>query len=294
MTEPAADGSVVQPSAVPAGTPEVQPAVVDNGSAAPAGNDPFSGLPEDTRKWVDTKGYKTPEDIVNAYRNAEQKLGAAITPPKDDAPEEEWGKFYDKLGRPEKPEAYDFKRPEGLPAELPYSDELASTSKNWMHDAGLNPKQAQSIHDKFAGFMADQQKAVLTAQAAAVETTHADLTKEWGPLDSDGFKQKLALADRATKNLGLTEAFKSAGVILPDGSLTNPQIAKAFAAVGEAMFREDTIGSDPAAVSANPFKKDGKGNRNVSAMSALVKSDPSKAARLAKEAGEDPRAWGLK
>jgi hypothetical protein len=294
MTESAAEGSVATATAVPAGTPEAQPATTDNGSAVQATNDPFSGLSEDTRKWVETKGYKSPEDIVKAYQSAEQKLGTTLTPPKDDAPQEEWAKFYDKLGRPEKAEGYDFKRPEGLPEDLPYSDELASTSKNWMHEAGLNPKQAQAIHDKFAGYMADQQKAVQEAQAKAVTETHADLTKDWGPQDSEGFKQKLALADRAMKKLGLTDAYKQTGILLPDGALTNPQIAKAFAEIGHAMFKEDTIGNEAVPVSDNPFKKDAQGNRNIAGISALFKTDPERAKRLAREAGEDPLNWGLR
>jgi hypothetical protein len=43
-------------------------------------------------------------------------------------------------------------------------------------------------------------------------------------------------------------------------------------------------------VTDNPFK----GQRNISAISNLVKNDPQKAARLAREAGEDPRNWGLR
>lgn len=295
MTESAAEGSVEQPSAASAGTPEVQPVTTDNGSAVETVTDPFSGLQDEgTRKWVETKGYKSFEDIAKAAQNAEQKLGTSLTPPKDDAPKEEWDKFYGKLGRPETPDAYDFKRPEGLPEDMPYSDELASSAKSWMHEAGLNAKQAQTVHDKFASYMADQQKAVATQQAEAVTRTADDLVKEWGPEDSEGFKTKLAMADRAMKKLGLTEAYQKSGLILADGSVTDPQIAKAFAAIGETMFKEDTIGSDGLPVTENPFKKGPNGQRNVTGISQLVKNDPERAKRLAREAGENPVNWGLR
>ena len=298
MSDTATEGSVVQPSAVPAGTPEAQPAVVDNGSAAPVTTDPFSGLSEDTRSWVETKGYKSQEDIVTAYKNLEQRFGGAVTVPKEDAPKEEWDKFKSKLPEsmrpPESPDKYEFKRPEGLPEDMPYSEELAATSKNWMHEAELNPRQANLLHDKFAQFQAEQVTAARQQAAQAVEDTHADLTKEWGPVDSESFKAKHELANRAVKKLGLADAFQQAGIVLPDGALTNPQIAKAFAAVGDSMFREDTIGSDAAAVNGNPFKRDGAGQLNPTAISALVKSDPPRAARLAREAGENPADWGIK
>jgi len=293
MTDTATEGSVVQETAS-AGAPDVQPEVVDNGSATTTESNPFSGLhDEGARKWVETKGYKSPEDIVKAAQSLEQRLGTSLTIPKDDAPAEEWDKFYSKLPEPmrpvESPDKLDFKRPEGLPEELPYNEDLATAAKSWMHEAKLSPTQAQAVHDRFAGFMADQQKAALDAQSRAVSDTAADLTKEWGPQDSEGFKQKLALADRAAKKLGLDVAFKKTGVILPDGALTDPQIAKALAVVGETMFAEDTIGNDPVSGGANPFAGEG----NITQIMALAKNDPDKAKRLAKEAGKDPRKWGL-
>ncbi len=294
MSDMATAGSVVaeQP---PAGTPAAPPASGVNGSAPPAdSNNQLSGLSEGTRKLIETKGYKSPEDIAKAYINMEQKFGSMLAPPAPDAPAEEWAKVYSKLGRPESPDKYEFKRPEGLPADITYSDELAKAAKPWMHEAGLNPKQAQSVHDKFVGYVAQQEQARRDAIVQAVQQTHDVLVKDWGgPPDSPAFKEKLTLADRALKKLGLADGLKKAGVLLPDGSLTDPQIAKAFATVGEAMFREDTIdGSVPGATGENPFKRDPAGHiKSPSAISALIKSDPERAKRLAREAGEPLENW---
>jgi hypothetical protein len=71
-------------------------------------------------------------------------------------------------------------------------------------------------------------------------------------------------------------------------------MAKALAAIGEAMFREDTIDDKGggAWIGENPFKRDANGSiKSVSAVSALIKSDPERAKRLAREAGEDIRNW---
>lgn len=295
MTEPAAEGSVDAPAIAdaPAGNPEVQPAVADNGSPAPAESDPFSGLSEGNRGWVETKGFKSADDIAKSYQQLEQRLGTSLTPPKDDAPTEEWDKFYGKLGRPETPDAYDLKRPEGLPEEMPWNADAEGEFKKWAHADGLTAKQAQGQLSKFAQFQAEQFKAAQAAQAEAVETTHSELTKEWGAPDSEGFKTKLAMADRAMRKLGLTEAYQKSGLILADGSVTDPQIAKAFAAIGETMFKEDTIGSDPLPTGGNPFKPGPNGERQITAISALIKNDPEQAKRLAREAGENPLDWGL-
>lgn len=288
MTDSATYGSVEQPSAVSAGTPETQQVATDNGSTAAAEN-PFSGLSEGTRTWVETKGYKSFDDVAKAAQSAESKLGSSVAMPKEDAPKEEWDKFYTRLGRPETADKYEFSRPEGLPETLPWDSEGEQALKTWAFEAGIPPKQAQTVLNGYAKMQAARAEAAQAAQAEAVSVTHAELTKEWGPTDSEGFKQKHQLADRAVKKLGLLEGFQKSGILLADGSLTNPQIAKAFAAIGESMFAEDTIGNDKFVATENPFK----GTRNISAISQLVKTDPQKAARLAKEAGEDPRNWGL-
>lgn len=292
MTDSATEGSVEQPSAVSAGNLDAQPAA-DNGSTATPAPSWLEGLSEDNRKLAENKGWKSPEDIekvFSSYSEMEKAQGASLRVPKDDAPKEEWDKFYSRLGRPDTADKYEFKRPEGLPEDLPWDSEGEKALKAWAFDAGVPPKQAQTILDGYAKMQADRLQAARNAQVEAVTKAADELTKEWGPADSEGFKQKHQLADRAFKKLGLLEGFQRSGIILADGSLTDPQIAKAFAAIGETMFADDTIGNDSSVVTDNPFK----GQRNISAISNLVKTDPQKAARLAREAGEDPRNWGLK
>lgn len=286
---PPGSGSAEAPKT---GTPETPPAIAEKGSAAEAAT-PFAGLSEGTRQWVTTKGYKSIEDVAAAAQSSETKIGSMISLPGQDAKPEELDKFYSKLGRPDTADKYEFKRPEGLPADLPYSDDLAKAAKPWMHEAGLNSKQAQLVHDKFVTYQADQMKAAQAAVAKSVEDTHDALVKEWGPKDSEGFKQKHALADRAVKKLGLTEAFQKSGIVLPDGALTNAQLAKAFSAIGEAMFKEDTIDEKAGAQGGdNPFKRDADGSiKSPGAISALIKSDPERAKRLAREAGENLAHW---
>ncbi|TPM25709.1 hypothetical protein [Mesorhizobium sp. B2-3-4] len=294
MTDQADAGSVVVDP--PAGAPATPAVTTDNGSAVTTDQSPFSGLSEGARKWVDTKGYKSHEDIVSAALSLEQKLGTSVAVPAADAPKEEWEKFNSKLPeamRPvTSPDKLEFKRPEGLPENVPYSDELATAAKQWAVDAGATPKVAQAYHDKYVAYAAEQAKAAQTALAQSVEATHTELVKDWGPVDSDGFKQKLEVSNRALKKLGLVDAYKAKGILLADGTLTDPQIARAFLAVGDAMFKEDTIDGGNAAVGENPFKRDSAGKiKSMTAISALVKSDPERAKRLAREAGENPDLW---
>lgn len=295
MTDMAEAGSVVE---TPAGNPAQPPPTVDNGSATEGAKSWLDGLSEGNRKLAETKGWTAEDGLekaISSYSELERKVGDNLKVPAPDAPKEDWDKFYSRLPEDMRPvasiDALSYKLPDGLPEDLPYNEDLANLSKQWAVEAGLSPKAAQQQHDKFALYMADQWKAQQTAVAQKVEAAHDDLVKDWGPTDSEAFKARLAGADRAADKLGLKEAFKEAGVILPDGSLTNPQVARALSLINDKMFGEDTIDAGGHASGANPFKKDAKGDRDLSAMMALVKSDPERARRMIKEVGENPDAW---
>lgn len=292
MTDAAQAGSVADAN-LSAGNPgnTQQQAPVD-GSTASAAASPFAGLQDaGNREWVEKKGTKTFDEVVKNYRELETKLGTSLTLPAEGATKEDLDKFYSKLGRPEKPEAYEFKRPEGLPADLPYDEALAGNFKKWAHGAGLNGQQAQTLHDQFALAQAEQAKAHVTGLTKAVETTADALVKEWGPQDSEGFKIKHEMANRAIKKLGLVESFQKSGIILKDNALTDPTLALAFAQIGEKMFAEDSIDGDAAQGGDNPFKDE---TFNLTKASALSKSDPARARTLIKQAGKDPAHYGLK
>ncbi|WP_421917367.1 hypothetical protein [Mesorhizobium sp.] len=296
MTDLADAGSVAAQQ--PAGNLARPPANGDNGSAPPAGPGWFDGLSEGNRKIAEAKGWTKPESldrVFTSYAELERQQGESLRVPAPDAPKEDWDRFHARLPETMRPvtssEKVEYRRPEGLPETFAYSDELANASKAWAVEAGASPKIAQAYHDKFVGYMAQQAKAQQIALARSVETTHDDLVKDWGPTNSDGFRQRLEVANRAMKKLGLVNAYKAKGILLPDGALTDPQIAKAFHAIGEAMFREDTIDGGVRSSGGNPFKRNAAGERNLTAISALVKSDPARARRLAREAGENPALW---
>lgn len=269
-------------------------AAAAQGSQGNEGKTWLDGLSEGNRKLADTKGWKAPGDIdkaLTSYSELEGLVGKSLQVPGEKATPEEWNTFYSKAGRPETADKYEFKKPDGLPADLPYDDNMATASKSWMHDAGLSQRQAQVVHDHFARFMGEQQTAAMKKIAGDVEAAHDALVKEWGPQDSEGFKSNLSLAGRALTKLGLADVLKARGVLLNDGAITDAQVAKAFAAVGDAMFKEDGLDPNASQGGVNPFKRVDGSIASPSAISALIKSDPEKAKRLCREAGERWEDW---
>lgn len=263
--------------------------ILDNGAgagSAPAFTDLVAGLAPENRTLVEAKKWASLDDALKSHRELETHVGKALVPPGKDATAEDWNKFYGKLGRPEKPEGYDLKvARETLPEDFPYDETLSVEFRNWAHESGLSPSQAQSLHDKFVGKQAGSFAAMRENIAKKETAAHAELVQEFGQPDTDGYKRNVELMSRAVRQLGVTEALKETGLISADGAILNAKIAKAFAKVGKDLFSEDTYASGDGAVLDNPFSA---GSENLTKQGQLISSDPNKARALMRAAGKDP------
>src|SRR5690606_30145235 len=259
-----------------------------NGCGTEGSNDWLAGLQDEgTRKHVEAKGYKTPEDLAKAYVNLESKLGQALVPPGETAGQDEWNAFYEKLGRPEKPEGYQFKVPEAVPAEMPYDAESAEKFKAWAHKAGLTPSQAQVIHDEFLSDMAGRMSSAQEQHVQAIEAAHRSIVKEWGDPESDTYQRNLELADRAARKLGLVDALKRRGVIGQDGSVMDADFAFALSRIGADLYAEDKLHGGPAA-QRNPFSEK---HFNLTEQGKLIRSDPELARAFIRSAGLNEKEY---
>ncbi len=157
---------------------------------------------------IEGKGWKNPGEALAGYANLEKMIGQdkVIVPGKDAKPED-WNAVYAKLGRPEKPDGYEFKKPENFDA---YSDDYAGAFRAKAHELGLSAKQAASLHDWHVGQTQKMLKGGSEAQKAQAEKAAADLAgeikKTWGADRDD----KLAAAKRAGRHFGLDEGFLDA------------------------------------------------------------------------------------
>lgn len=216
------------------GNPPAPPAP-PNPPAPPGGQPPsdwVSGLTPELKNIVETKGYKTPADVVQAYANAERLIGVDKIPiPKDGV----WdATARTKLGIPETPDKYTYKRPE-LPEGLPWDQNFEKAALTKAHELGLTPNQVQGLIDLYAGQRVSEFGGLDTmreqAQAEAAET----LKKEWG----NAYQVKLDNASRAAKMVGGDELVEA---LVETGAGNNPAIIRAFAKIG-AMLGEDRMRS---------------------------------------------------
>lgn len=191
------------PAPAPAHTPS-DPAPSPAPAPAPAPAGPAwlgDGVDGDTLGYVQNKGWENPRTVVESYKNLEKligadRLGRTVTVPKPDAPAEEWGAYYAKLGRPESPDHY------GLDKLMPKGADptLAKEAGKWFHEAGLSDRQAKQVVEQWNGFLQAQTDAQAAEVAARAQQQEGALKKEWGA----AFDQNVNVAKQAAKAFGFT------------------------------------------------------------------------------------------
>lgn len=171
--------------------------------------------------------FRTFKGLSDSYINLEKTLSKDKVPlPGKDATDADLDAFYAKVGRPEKPDGYGFKRPDDLDASM-WDDKRVADFSNLAHKLGLTPRQAQGIIDHELVTA----RAMAKAAADRPAETVALLRKEWGA-DADA---KLAAASAIAKQLGGDE-------IVGDPLLANhPGFIRAFAKVAEALAEKPGV-----------------------------------------------------
>jgi len=150
---------------------------IGEGDAAKAWHD-FIPEPE-AKAHLSAKGYKNPAELALAnYNLTRLQTGdpTVIGMPAADAPPELWNQFYNKLGRPESADKYDFKFPEGVKPD----DGMLAWAKPAFYEAGLTTKQAQALSDKWNAYVMDANQKFTEQQAQQDQQAIEALNAKWG------------------------------------------------------------------------------------------------------------------
>lgn len=275
------------------------------GSEGAEGSEPkapvnhFEGLEKDNLTWLEKTGLdKDLGKLAKTAYEQEKLVGASVRLPGEKATDEDRAKFWNKLGRPEEAEKYEFAVPDKMPENLPYDGDRATAFKGFAHSIGLSQSQAAELHDYF---VADEVKRFEGAaesekgtQTATAQTVTDALIKRWGPLDGEQAKTNLELGDKALLGTfgpeGIAE-LKALGAISEDGMILSEHLAVGFAKLGAALFKEDGQLRGDAAGTTNPFEEGD--NFNLTDAMAMVKKDPDKALVMIAAAGKKPKDFGL-
>jgi hypothetical protein len=172
--------TTTQPASPPTDGPASPSAPVQHPDtpATPAGETPWSWdkyTKDEDLGWVQTKGYKTPQDLIKAARSSEQLIGLEKLPiPKDEKDAEGWNRVYKRLGMPEKPEDYKLELPEGT--DKTFVDRMAKM----MHANGVSQKAAASLAKEYMAFGTEQQTRQQAEQQSQYTRDLDALKVQWG------------------------------------------------------------------------------------------------------------------
>lgn len=193
--------STASGSAMLAGNPSPAPA----GDATPPATAPASA-PAANASWYDTiedgdlkgyvqnKGWSSPVELANGYRNLEKLLGGEKLPlPKGDADAEGWSRVYDALGRPKEAAGYKIAVPDGA------DPTFAQAAAGKFHELGLSTKQASALAEWWNGQSASMMQTQQQQTAAQAEQQLQSLKQEWGQT----FDENVEMGRRAARQFGL-------------------------------------------------------------------------------------------
>ena len=188
-------------------------------------------LSEDLRNEPSLQNFNSLDNLAKSYVHARRMIGAdpdeVLKIPKEND-QEGWGNLYNRLGRPEGPDGYDFELGDGE-----QSNDLMDF-KNVAHELGLSNNQAKmvlGIYNKVAEHDAQQED----QDYEQMNTDYLQrIQSEWG----DSFDKNAELARRAFQNFASEEAVE----VLKDTGLSNhPEILKTFARIGQVMAESDVL-----------------------------------------------------
>lgn len=216
------DNGAATPAAGAGTTPVVNgaPVTPPNGGTAPW----YGQVDDATSAYITNKGWDNPVKAIESYRNLEKFAGGSknlLEVPGPDAEQAKLDEFYNRLGRPDAPEKYDLKVPEGG------SPELTDWFKQTAHKHGLTTKQAGALFNEWNAKSGETMQSMEAEMRQQSEKAIGDLKKEWG----QGFDKQIDMGKRAVAALGFDEPALSAY----EAKLGTADMLKLFAKLGSKM-----------------------------------------------------------
>jgi len=239
------------------------------GGGTPPVSDWRLSIPEDIRNDPTLKAVPDVSTLAKNYVHAARMVGDRIPTPRDTWTENEWNDFYNKAGRPGKPEEY------GLPSVKPnegieLDKEKIARAFGEFHKAGLSKRQAEAVMAYYIGTLNDIDTNVKQSYESKKTESVTALKTQYGA----GYDSKIALAKVALKNYAPPEFLSK---LEHAGLGDDPDIIRTFIKIGESMGEDDAtrgagyqnLGLTPEAASAEI----GKMKADETFMKALMNAE---------------------
>lgn len=165
-------------------------------------DDAFAWVPEDYREEFRNDStlnqFASQDAFIKAMLDDRKANGVAIKLPGENATDEEWGKFYDRLGRPASSNDYGLSK--DIPEGLDFNEEFYNEFTKEIYTAGLSKKQAEKIYNwynnKSAEMAKDIDAKIQASYKKSVDDAVASLKKEWGTDYQQNLDSAVAMANK--------------------------------------------------------------------------------------------------
>ncbi len=167
----------------------------DGGGGAGGGSSWRDSLPDDLRSHPSLTDFNDVPSLAKSFISTQSMIGMdKVVIPKDPQ-DPAWSEVYNKLGRPESPEGYELKRPDGYPEGLDFNDDYANAMSKAAYEAGISKSQLAKLVDASTGFYKDKVSEMAVTQQNAFNESINNLKSNWGA----AFDQNLNIAKNAVK-----------------------------------------------------------------------------------------------
>lgn len=214
--------------------------------------------PQEFRDWVQNKGFKDPISALESYHNAEKLLGAPAEqviklPKADDA--QAWEGVWNKLGRPDKPEAYELPVPVGEDGKPNEADvKFSQFVSGIFHKAGVPKSMAQAIAQQVNEYSAQQAQAYRQQlEQQATQELNA-LKQEWGA----EYDKNAEFARRGLAAYGKKAGLDNDDLATLENALGTAKMLKLFVELGQTTQEHGFGGGSDQGVSLTPAQAKAK------------------------------------
>jgi hypothetical protein len=185
----------------------------------------------DLKGYVQAKGFKDPESVVDSYRGLEKLLGAPKDkllrlPDKEDSAE--WGDIYSRLGRPQTPKDYKF----DMPADTDPAFE--SWARDNFHKLGITQKQGENLLKSYTELGSSREQAFTQQKEFQLKSQEDGLKREWGA----AFDQNIQVAKKAATQFG----FDGDAIDKLEGALGYDGVMKFLQNIGTRIGESEFVG----------------------------------------------------
>jgi hypothetical protein len=192
-----------------------------------------NGLDPELKEHPSLKNFKSPNDLAKSWVNAQKLIGKdKVALLNEKSTPEEREAFYNKLGRPEKPEGYKFE-------PLPEPIQNESREKNFAefaHKQGFTQAQASALRGWWASEMNAEMSQMGEQNENTQKETETELRREWGM----AYQAKMVTANKVLSQFSEPTQKKIMGAFGND-----PDVIRDLAKMGGKFSEAGMIGKSP-------------------------------------------------